>query len=148
MSPNGSKIDSNGIDAPEYSHTHYEVANALGAPLPAPVGSAVYRAIVIRNSEDDPYESSLGYFASEDAALAAIANDALREIDDYGYEFPWDNQNISDDDSEYWTADAIEARRDAWLSSRTIREIVEEFHTLDDTAEVIKIVVQDAPKIG
>lgn len=150
MPLNGSKIDSNAISPSEYTHTDYEVANALGAHLPAPVGSAVYIASVLRSQYDDnPYMATLGYYASEEAALAAIANDALTELDDYGLGFPWDDEKHTNyDDAEYWTADAIETRRDSWLSNKPYKQIAESFYDFPNTAEVVKIVVKDTPKVG
>lgn len=149
MSLNGSKIDSNAITRSEYINTDYKVANALGNPIPAPEWSAVYIAVVRDNNDSPAYESVLGYYASEEAALAAIANDALVSLDDYGLSFPWNDESAETyDDAEYWNADAIEARRDAWLNSKTYKQIAELFYKFPATAEVEKIVVKGTPKIG
>jgi hypothetical protein len=149
MPLSGSKIDSNTITHSEYTQTHYEVANALGSPLPAPEGSAVYIAVVRDNNDSPAYESILGYYASEEAALAAIANDALVSLDDYGLRFPWDDTSAENyDDAEYWSADAIESRRDIWLNSKTYKQVAELFYEFPNTAEVIKVVVKGTPKIG
>jgi hypothetical protein len=149
MTSRSPKIDSNAITIPDYTDTHYKVADALGAHLPAPEGSAVYVASVIRNEDGSHYGVTLGYYVSEEAALAAIANDALAELDDYGLSFPWDNESDENYDNViYWTADAIEARRNIWLDSRSCKQIAESLYEFPTNAEVVKVVVSGTPKIG
>jgi len=119
----------------------FEIAIALGAEIPAPVGSFIWIGHVNIEDQDDyrnDYDYDYGVYQSEISAEAGLVGWILEQWE-MSLGSPW-NEELNDVDDEYLSNEKI------YLSENTDKEIIEEyFDGSSNTYEIKVMKIQENP---
>lgn len=107
-------------------YEQFKISIALGADLDAPVGVNVY---IAEGFDYDGTPNFSGVYSSKNAALKALANFALEELESLEYDAPWINMDYFEREkltnAEF---DKISKRKMAeWESANPIESIINAF---------------------
>jgi hypothetical protein len=107
-------------------YEQFKIGIALGADLDAPAGVNVY---IAEGLDYDGIRNFLGIYNSKNAALHALANFALEELESLEYDAPWISMDYFEREkltnSEY---DKISKKKmSEWKSSNSLESVINAF---------------------